>query len=163
MKGLFSVKSGYKVDQVRVFHQLPSSSKGDQRRSWWSGLWKMNIPSKIKIFLWRACLDRLPTGDNLVKRGIEGVRHCCASGRDGENLQHIFWFCKAAARVWQCSRFCHFFPPSNDFSVMNTLRDCLELSSWVRLEEMVVLLWAIWGARNTRYFTDRLSQTLRPL
>lgn len=37
---------------------------------------KCTNPNKIKVFLWCFCPDRLPTGCNLSKKGIE-VPNCC--------------------------------------------------------------------------------------
>ena len=43
--------------------------------SLWSRLWKAKVPNKIKIFSWRACLNILPTQDNLIRRRVvERVR-----------------------------------------------------------------------------------------
>ena len=36
----------------------------------WAKLWKLQIPNKIKLFGWRACLDILPTRVNLARRKI---------------------------------------------------------------------------------------------
>ena len=40
-----------------------SRAQEDGRR--WKVIWKMNVPPKIKTFIWRACSNILPTRDNL--------------------------------------------------------------------------------------------------
>lgn len=47
-----------------------SSSENDPI---WSRLWKLQIPPKAKIFLWRATWDILPHGANLQRKGITNV------------------------------------------------------------------------------------------
>lgn len=51
-KGDYSVKSGYQIALKLNFPDTPSSSEnwGNQ----WKVIWTLNIPEKIKIFLWRA-------------------------------------------------------------------------------------------------------------
>lgn len=33
-------------------------------------IWKMKISQKVKVFDWRACMNRLPTKSNLKKRKV---------------------------------------------------------------------------------------------
>lgn len=62
-------------------------------------LWKLNVPSKVQIFLWAACGDRLPTIDNLQKRGmyIPNVYSLCY--KNAESVHHIFIHCEYASEV----------------------------------------------------------------
>jgi hypothetical protein len=43
----------------------------------WLALWKLNIPSKISVFLWRLARHSLPTGDTLHHRNM-ATHDCCA-------------------------------------------------------------------------------------
>ena len=67
-KGLFTVKSAYKVAR-EVLHgrNLAKSSRGCVGKEVWAALWKLRIPNKIKVFGWRACNDILPIKQNLSK------------------------------------------------------------------------------------------------
>ena len=62
-RGQYSVKSGYRhlmtAHHVQRSRLLPSGLD-------WNVLWKLDIPPKIKHFLWRACLDLLPTMHNFT-------------------------------------------------------------------------------------------------
>ncbi|EEF29304.1 conserved hypothetical protein [Ricinus communis] len=62
VKGNFSVRDAYRLQQ----HDLSSSYSGDSVV--WSKLWRLNITSKCKIFMWRALLNILPTRVNLVTK-----------------------------------------------------------------------------------------------
>ncbi|KAK7273868.1 hypothetical protein RIF29_14932 [Crotalaria pallida] len=67
--GELTVKSAYKeIMQHRSSQQVGSSSSSHP--ICWKTLWKMNIPAKIKNFLWRLMMDVLPTRYNLAKRGV---------------------------------------------------------------------------------------------
>lgn len=58
-QGMYSIKSGYQVTFHLKFTDQPSSSKA--RQTDWNGIWKLEILEKVKIFMWRAAHDLLPT------------------------------------------------------------------------------------------------------
>lgn len=63
-RGVFSVRSCYKM----MTYDANNSSL-----SFWRRLWKLNVPGKVKNFLWRAVKNVLPTTDNLLSREFR----CC--------------------------------------------------------------------------------------
>lgn len=58
-KGLFTVKNGYCV--LLDTKNATNLSSSLQISKWWKELHSLEIPSKIKIFLWRASTNSLPT------------------------------------------------------------------------------------------------------
>lgn len=65
---MYSVKNGYQVAFHLKFTVQPSSSKA--RQTDWNGIWKLEIPEKVKIFMWRAAHDLLHTAGNLWKKKV---------------------------------------------------------------------------------------------
>ncbi|GKU94200.1 hypothetical protein SLEP1_g7726 [Rubroshorea leprosula] len=60
------------------------------------------VPSKVAFFGWQLCLDRLPTKNNLQKRGIllqEGVLCEWCNGKV-EEVNHLFCVCDNAWLAW---------------------------------------------------------------
>ena len=57
--GEYSVKSGSMLAQG-IFN--PNFEKVE-----FAWLWNLNVPPKIKFFLWKACHDGLPSKDRLEK------------------------------------------------------------------------------------------------
>ena len=103
MKGVFTVKSAYYVTLNMVdSSEEGESSCGDPRQQLWKKVWHLNIPSKIKIFAWRACVDALPTMMNLKKRSIGVTENCPCCGREMESIFHSIIRCEMAKRVWDC-------------------------------------------------------------
>ena len=100
-KGLFTVKSAYKVAR-EVLHgrNLAKSSRGCVGKEVWAALWKLRIPNKIKVFGWRACNDILPTKQNLSKQKIIEDEMCPICMRFPESVIHALWECEAAKDVW---------------------------------------------------------------
>lgn len=74
---VFSVKCLYAdyMDGQTVFHQ--------------KFIWKLKIPSKVKIFMWFLDRQVLLTKDNLAKRNWEESLKCCFCESD-ETVQHLF-------------------------------------------------------------------------
>ena len=67
--GKYKVKSGYHVARM-----LDDDTNGREEslvqrsdHQLWKQLWQLHVPSKIKVFGWRACLNILPSKVNLVR------------------------------------------------------------------------------------------------
>ncbi|GAU38554.1 hypothetical protein TSUD_320260 [Trifolium subterraneum] len=81
----------------------PSSTLGQQSLAVVAQVWESWAPSKVIIFSWQALLGRLPTRDNLARRGIIplGVGTRCPWGDgDIESENHILVTCPLAWAVW---------------------------------------------------------------
>lgn len=68
-KGEYSVKSGYKCAIMERVLDKDSCLNG--KNVWWPCLWKIKIPAKIAIFVWRSCYECLPTRVSLRKRKLD--------------------------------------------------------------------------------------------
>jgi zinc-binding in reverse transcriptase len=62
-------------------------------------IWKLNMPTRVTIFIWLLLQDRLLTYDNLIKRGwcIPNMCYMCRSSI--ENAAHLFLECTYIAEV----------------------------------------------------------------
>ena len=73
--GELTVRSAYKVAlKVLKEGRLPNdrgecSDKG-KMAGLWKLVWQLKCPNKIKLFLWRACKNILPTNLSLVSRKV---------------------------------------------------------------------------------------------
>jgi ribonuclease HI len=66
----------------------------------WKNIWGLRIPNSIKMFLWQACQNILPTKDNLSKRGMDLDPMCMFCNSEQETVLHILWECPSAMDVW---------------------------------------------------------------
>ncbi|CAL2255942.1 unnamed protein product [Prunus armeniaca] len=73
--GKYSVNTGYRV-AIRQCDEDFGVGGSDQRaqEGFWMRIWKLAIPNKIKMLLWRACMEILPTAVNLVNRRVRWLK-----------------------------------------------------------------------------------------
>ncbi|XP_058722176.1 uncharacterized protein LOC131593629 [Vicia villosa] len=67
-------------------------------------IWKVQVPFKIKAFGWRLLINRLPTKDLLMCRGVSlSIENslCAFCGTIPETCDHSFFKCKEAGVVWR--------------------------------------------------------------
>ncbi|KAF5451861.1 hypothetical protein F2P56_026923 [Juglans regia] len=98
--GLYSVKSGYHLERSRRGREKGCSSKSKVGKEVWNKIWKLNTPEVVKMFIWKAVVNNLPTKLNLNRRRVIENPLCPVCGRENESICHILWSCSAAADVW---------------------------------------------------------------
>lgn len=103
--GMFTVKSAYYVAlEVLQDKNRCASGRGETSgtsRTPWNKLWKLDIPNKVKIFLWKACKAILPTNDFLHNRHCSGSPSCILCGGIKEDVKHALFDCRWAREIWQ--------------------------------------------------------------
>jgi hypothetical protein len=67
-----------------MYDQLTGTSSGDS----FSGIWKVKIPYKVKIFMWLV-IRRKWMGDPL-----------CQFCKEPETINHLFFECVVAKVIW---------------------------------------------------------------
>lgn len=70
--GHYSVRSAYFLarDLKKAARMCAIGGPSTQPTTNWNWVWQITIPYKIKVFLWRALRDSLPTRVALSRRGI---------------------------------------------------------------------------------------------
>ena len=89
--GYYTTKSTYRLLLKVVEAAAPGTSNSMAQKPFWQELWSLNVPKKIRHFMWQAANDSLPTKKNLQKRNItqDPTCDCC---RDGiEDGIHEIW------------------------------------------------------------------------
>ena len=152
-KGVFTVKSAYYVAlNMVVSSNEGESSFGDPWERLWKKIWHLNIPSKIKIFAWKTCIDALPTMVNLKMRGIGENGFCPCCGSELESISHSIIRCEMAKRVWDCWDV-HFVEDGQElYDVPNVALQILDKRTSRDLELFFSVAWSIWYNRNLVVF-----------
>ncbi|KAL0004281.1 hypothetical protein SO802_011842 [Lithocarpus litseifolius] len=148
-RGVFTVKSAYHIAHCLVENKdVGGSSMGDPFKPLWKRLWLLNLPSKIKIFAWRACVNRLPSKEKMCSRGINTSSECPLCNKEIEFTHHALLHCKFAIQVWShwpeglqlIQRNFWSFPDLAMFILTHKTSQDLEL--------FFSVAWAIWYNRN---------------
>ncbi|KAL5755359.1 hypothetical protein ACOSP7_023579 [Xanthoceras sorbifolium] len=126
--GEYSVKSGYRVAAQEKLSLKGSSSCPDSK--WWLALWNLNIPPKVKIFIWRVCHNAIPSLCNLCSRKIV-VDPCCSRCGDApESSAHALFWCSSVRPIWESSVFWDILNLQNAVCHSKSPRVSADLVSW---------------------------------
>ncbi|KAJ4748165.1 RNA-directed DNA polymerase (reverse transcriptase)-related family protein [Rhynchospora pubera] len=118
-------------------------------------IWKLKIPPRMIIFLWRMLQNRIATVDTLRKRGwpMPSICYLCRNGED--SVQHLFNECRYTLQA-KHSLFCY---PHNLqlFQIYTTLL-LLSKSPQVPVqtkELLAIMTFLIWRERCQRIFNEK--------
>jgi ribonuclease HI len=102
--GLFSVRSAYHVQWENKFGSRPEAHQagGSDYSQVWKGLWELKLPSKIKIFGWRALRGFIPTRGILANKHVGNDSSCPVCHMGCEDIYHLFFNCQRAQAIWRC-------------------------------------------------------------
>ena len=125
-------------------------------------LWKMKIPTKVRIFIWLISQNSLLTQEVLIIRGCNVVHGCalCSSG-EIETGEHMLWECQYAKSFWR-GIMGEFNIRVQTMGIKPLPEICLQIISnlggrkkklWDTIWEAGA--WAIWRERNKRLFTQK--------
>ncbi|XP_058768054.1 uncharacterized protein LOC131641768 [Vicia villosa] len=149
----FSVREAYK--------ELISSSQNNTSSAW-SRLWNRAIPSKVSGLGWRLLQNRIPTVNNLIKRGVldQNSNRCAGECGREESVSHLFFECTVFAGIW------------NHILQWLGVKIAMQRDGWQHLEQFEGLIsrdktistkltviwfaciWCIWKARNEKIFQN---------
>ncbi|KAL0386175.1 UNVERIFIED_CONTAM: putative mitochondrial protein [Sesamum radiatum] len=106
--GKFSVQSAYRQAVIMRDQSMASSSHSNLhlthgRGSSWSMLWRVGVPPKVRLLMWRLCRGALPTMELLARRATGVDVNCVVCGVGVESIRHVFWECSFARQVWALS------------------------------------------------------------
>ncbi|KAF6162880.1 hypothetical protein GIB67_021029 [Kingdonia uniflora] len=87
--GNFSVKGAF--DSIQ--------NKG-QPNWWFKILFRRAIHHRLSIWGWRLCHGKLPTYDNVQKKGITLVSRCSLCSNNFESIHHLFWDYSFSIFLW---------------------------------------------------------------
>ncbi|KAA3471032.1 reverse transcriptase [Gossypium australe] len=149
--GEFSVRIAYKLLQDRdsIAYALQNNYKDFYRK-----LWRLDLPSKIKILIWKISWNYLPTRVNLSFRNLSSNIACPRCNGSNETTNDIFRECPASQTEWKdLSDLTFFLFPNAD--LIDWLTGVFASLSVEKCRLYCGVLWAIWGDRNSRIHEKR--------
>jgi hypothetical protein len=150
--GEFSVKSAYRLAynlQHGVRWKAGSSASKDNSRNVWKPIWNSNVPSKVKIFGWRAASDNLATKKNKFRRTLELDSTCNICGREEEDSFHATVNCTKARALRWAMRTHWDLPPEHCFYKTGPewLQQLMANCGEIQRSRILMILWRSWHLR----------------
>lgn len=116
--------------------------------SFWKTVWNSKVPNKVKIFVWRACRDLLPTSSKLCQRKVIPSGVCQLCWKREETILLCLWDCKEAKKVWSLD--------PNFLSILKTpfsdlaslICDGVKKLKGYQMDWFFIVAWKIWSSRN---------------
>lgn len=69
----------------------------------WDKVWKLDVPPKVRIFLWRVLREVLPCKSSLLRRHVELDPTCPVCATAEESAFHVLYSCSFARSCWLLS------------------------------------------------------------
>ncbi|XP_040987702.1 uncharacterized protein LOC121235424 [Juglans microcarpa x Juglans regia] len=123
----------------------------------WRKIWDLEVPGVVKLFLWKARSNLLPTKKNLFKRKVVQDPRCPICFAKEELVVHALWECTAANDIWADERSIVQKWSCKEEDFMELWEKLMARLNMSQLEEMTVLFKRVWFKRNESVFEERLS------
>lgn len=121
----------------------------------WRWIWGLQLPPKIRTFLWRACNDFLPMSSTLTRRHLGGDPYCPLCYTSLESTAHPFFECSRLVKIWKAESFNIVLPRSHT-NFVEWLRFLhSRLDNWVFTLACVVCWRIIFGEYGIGLYMER--------
>ncbi|KAA3460557.1 reverse transcriptase [Gossypium australe] len=153
--GVFSVCSAYKL--LQTTDEFPRAyALQISYRNLYKELWLLNLPTKIKITVWKITWNFLPTRVNLQHKKLAIDPICPRCGEQAETIDHFFQGCPVTKETWSTLLLQDvlLFENGNFEEWLIWVFEQCNPRAW-RL--FCCALWALWGDRNLRIHEKKVS------
>jgi hypothetical protein len=114
----------------------------------WDKIWRLKVPNKVKMFLWRIAHNSLVVKRNVARRGVDSETICPMCYRLDEDCVHLFLKCKGAKECWRLLNLEEYHIPFlGCASGKEVIQQMWTLPAQVQLK-IIVFLWKWWSVRN---------------
>lgn len=128
------------------------------QNKWFKFIWNPAVPPSKSFVVWRLLHNRIPSDEQLIRRGCHLVSVCNLHSAVVETTDHIFLYCAFAKSLWNWLSSA--FNRQVDVSSIRTILSvCYE--SWspqmkdIITAAIINILWIIWYARNKARFEGK--------
>lgn len=154
----FSAKSAY-LQVIKLYR--PTVVLNPSIQFAFNNIWKSAAPSKVIAFSWQLMLDRIPTRENLVYRGLPRMDDlvCPLCNGGAETDVHLFLHCPVAGKLWYEIVWWidqSLVLPANLSQSLVLLAGC-GISKQGKKGMLLIwhaFVWVIWRTRNNRIFNN---------
>jgi hypothetical protein len=127
-----------------------------RRPGFWSVIWRLKVPPKVKNLIWRMCRGCLPTRVRLQDKGVQCPTSCVSCGGLHEDLSHICFECPFTVQVWRKIGLWNVvhevFLEKN--SAVDAIFELLHQFSQELGQRFAAVLWSLWKHRNLKLWQE---------
>ena len=114
-------------------------------------LFSLHIFHLPKLLSFEVFHERLPTDQHIQNKGLHICSMCTLCEKHEESIQHLFFECYNALRIWSWVQ--HTFPTLISF----IKSDGSPLVKLIKLAVITFSIWMIWRMRNYAHFQDKIE------
>ena len=107
------------------------------------------MPSKVKVFVWKACNEWLPVKVNLLRHKIDVDKWCPMCHNKAESTLHALWSCSTLKVVRNSVRKFSTAVVSGNMNFLDFLVSYKNLGLVADMELLYIILWRVWFRRNS--------------
>lgn len=127
---------------------LPGASDPSAQNSCWRRVWTLNVPNKIKHFIWRACRESLPTKKNLLIRKVTRTAICDHCNEEVEDTIYALWVCQVLKEVWWNEHYLRNQLSTRYVDFRDLWTGIINSEVSKLAERFAYVAWSIWHKRN---------------
>jgi hypothetical protein len=127
----------------------------------WLAIWKLRIPSKIKVFLWRLARASIPSADVLHHRNMSTHDKCGICGAR-DSWKHSLIECNLAKCIWaleseEVVEHLYCIQDTNAYDWLMSAIETLLSEDFIRV---AITLWSIWYVRRKAIHEDSFQSPM---
>ena len=135
-KGEFTVKSCYR--QLVGECSTPDAT-------FWKKLWHLELPGKVRFFVWRTCRKCLPTAMALFEKRVDIDRRCSWCRVEQEDAKHALFDCSFARNVWTAAGLANWVQTLQGESIMEHFKRLFATGTKEQCASLALFCWSIWN------------------
>lgn len=116
----------------------------------WTWVWKVNLPNKVKVFLWRILKNSLLIYELLRKKCVDVLNVCTTCKYSPETLLHVFRDCAYARLFWAMSNLPHHILSTTSSTMCDWIESVRHLDLENEFEIFACSCWGLWYYRNEK-------------
>ncbi|RYR18269.1 hypothetical protein Ahy_B03g062876 [Arachis hypogaea] len=161
--GQYTVRTGYHVAKEekdsKEEGRICKASTSQDWREIWEAIWRLPVPQKVRMFLWKTVHRILPVNTNLHQRRITMTPTCSICQKENETIEHALLLCPWTRAVWF----------ESSIQIVPTAYNVRSFREWIMdkikriktesgseqektLCKLGCVCWCIWKARNHHIF-----------
>ncbi|KAH1074286.1 hypothetical protein J1N35_026614 [Gossypium stocksii] len=146
--GEFPVKSAYRVLITEISqNNVNNAPNNENYMDFYKALWALQIPSKIKIHVWRLFKNFVPHFCNLAKKKLIMDVTCPLCNEGAEDTAHLLGSCSVVKQLWSALQV------ELTFDGCTSNQKTLFVNNFlagddIKRQIISISLWAFWYSRN---------------